>query len=302
MKKYLLIGISLFILSLVSLNTFAVTANQLGASTILCTYNGVNWAGVAYSDEWSADFGFLRVWGVVPWATDSIYVGNLSLAYAGFTNPNVIGIWVGLSPAKIGTGLSATTSEVKTTFVQAGYDLFIYSNGLLKVQYFVEVFNNKLCHSVEAIVPFGPFTYLDVFLENFFNGTALAQFYAFYENGSYWTKSVYVSIPFTDTASAMSIVEAPLSPCGYLSELPYIRGGMIHFMFDYVGPNGSQYVGPGNIASGTTMYAVVFNLDEASPCNTAEAEIVNGWPNSAGGWDYLYKFIYPYSGITTTAL
>jgi len=51
-------------------------------------------------------------------------------------------------------------------------------------------------------------TYLDVFLENLENGTALAQFYVYYANGTCWTTKIYTSIPWQITA-AMSMVEAP---------------------------------------------------------------------------------------------
>lgn len=293
----------LFLL-LISLNALAVTANQLGASTILTTYNSDNWAGVAYADEWRS--GVTNYWAVVQWASESIYVGNLSFAYAGYTNPNAVSIWVGLSPAKIGVGTDASTSEVTNTFAQAGYVIHVYSNGVVTAEYFVMVLNNGqiLPNFVEAPVPAGVPAYLDVFLDNLFNYTELAQFYVFYKNGSYWSTSVYISTPFNTTGSAMSIVEAPQPTENGNNhfELPLMQGGMIHFTFGYVGPNKNDYSGPGNAPSGTTMYAVLFNLNEASYYNTAEAVIANGWANSLGGWDYLYQFIYPDLGITTTGL
>ncbi|EHP70436.1 hypothetical protein MetMK1DRAFT_00009380 [Metallosphaera yellowstonensis MK1] len=52
MRKYLIIGVSLFLLALISLNTSAITASQIGANQIVNTVNSENWAGVAYSVEW----------------------------------------------------------------------------------------------------------------------------------------------------------------------------------------------------------------------------------------------------------
>jgi len=39
MRKYLIIGVSLFLLALISLNTSAITASQLGANQIVNTVN-----------------------------------------------------------------------------------------------------------------------------------------------------------------------------------------------------------------------------------------------------------------------
>nr|WP_016731821.1 hypothetical protein [Sulfolobus islandicus] len=63
MKKYLLMGVSLFLLSLISLNASALTASQIGSSTILNTISSDNWAGVAYSVEWKTLF--TNYWGTI---------------------------------------------------------------------------------------------------------------------------------------------------------------------------------------------------------------------------------------------
>jgi len=76
MRKYLVIGVSLFLLALISLNVSAITASQLGANQIVNTYNTPNWAGVAYSVEWWTD-GIFNHWGPVLSASDYIYVRNL---------------------------------------------------------------------------------------------------------------------------------------------------------------------------------------------------------------------------------
>ena len=77
MRKYLVIGVSLFLLALISLNVSAITASQLGANQIVNTVNNsTDWAGVAYSVEWWTD-GIFNHWGPVLSASDYIYVRNL---------------------------------------------------------------------------------------------------------------------------------------------------------------------------------------------------------------------------------
>jgi len=52
MRKYLIMGVSLFLLALISLNASAITASQIGANQIVNTVNNsTDWAGVAYSVE-----------------------------------------------------------------------------------------------------------------------------------------------------------------------------------------------------------------------------------------------------------
>ena len=207
-------------------------------------------------------------------------------------------IWVALSPAQIGYGYGASSGEEGSSFVQAGYSIGITSSHQVFVQYFVFTFDNgQELNAYETYVPGGEVTHLGVFLRNLENGTALAQFWVIYSNGSMWTKAIYVSIPWTLTYSAMSIVEAPQSSSGFNYELPYLSGGMINFGFAYVGENGYQQIGPSTNPSGT-IYADVYQLGSSSAYNSAYAQIYNGWAYDGGGWSYLYQFTYP--GIGTT--
>ncbi|WP_016732518.1 hypothetical protein [Saccharolobus islandicus] len=296
MKKYLLMGVSLFLLSLISLNASALTASQIGSSTILNTISSDNWAGVAYSVEWKTLF--TNYWGTIRWASESIYTGNLSIQYTSYPNylyPDVISIWVGLSPAKIGTGTGSSSTSEENNFIQAGYDICV-TGSYKSVLYFVmTVVNGQFIYAYEKPIPSGVPTHLNVFLENLANGTALANFYVFYANGTYWTTTIYTSMPWINTGAAMSIVEAPASSPsgGFYYELPYLSGGMINFAFSYVGSDGNEHIGPSNNPVGT-MYADVYNLNEPSNYNLAYAQIYNGWANSYGGWDYLYQFAYPF--------
>jgi hypothetical protein len=303
MRKYLIIGVSLFLLALISLNTSAITASQIGANQIVNTINNsTDWAGVAYSVEWWTD-GIFNHWGPVLSASDYIYTGNLSLAYVsqpGYNYPDEVAIWVGLSPAKIGYDYGASSGEEETSFVQAGYIIGITSSDSYYILYFVfTIDNGNILNDYETYVPaVAGVTHLDVSLTNLENGTAVAQFFVVYSNGATWTTKVYESIPWTQTGAAMSIVEAPL----YLSkgvnyELPYLSGGMINFNFEYIGQDGNEHVGPSTNPSGT-IYADVYQLGSASNDNIAYAQIYNGWANSYGGWDYLYQFTYPGLGTT----
>jgi len=196
-----------------------------------------------------------------------------------------VGIWVGLSPAKIGYDYGASSGQEQSSFVQAGYGIGVTSNGVTYIQYFIMTFNNgNMLNAYENYIPVGgAVTRLDVFLSNLENGTAVAQFFVLYANGTTWTTKVYESIPWTQTGSAMSIVEAPL----YLSkgvtyELPYLSGGMINFNFEYIGQDGNEHVGPSTNPSGT-IYADVYQLGSSSAYNSAYAEIYNGWPYSSYG-------------------
>ena len=303
MRKSLLALLTLSIeLLILATPTGAITASQIGASQIVNTYNSENWAGVAYSVEWKS--GFTNYWGPILWASESIYVGNLTLDYISYPNyiyTEDIGIWVGLSPAKIGYGTGSSSGSEQTNFIQAGFDINVGS--YVSINYFVTTLvNGQLIYNNESYVPAGKVTYLDVFLNNLGNGTALAQLYVFYANGTYWTKEIYTSIPWTKTGSAMSIVEAPsFSTSGPIAELPYVSGGMIHFTFAYVGSDGNEHIGPSNNPVGN-MYADVYILNEPSTYNVAQAQIYNGWANNNGGWDYLYQFFYPEIDQTTYGL
>jgi hypothetical protein len=293
MRKYLLvIGVPLFLLSLISLNTLALTASQIGASQIVNTYGSSDWAGVAYSVEWKS--WFTNYWAVIPWASETIYIGNLTLGYIPYSGqcPDVIGIWVGLSPAQIGYGTGSSSGLEQNNFIQAGYGIFVTSQGRA-IQYFVMTYvNGQNVYTYEEFVPAGHPTYLNVFLENLENGTALAQFFVYYANGTYWTTKIYTSIPWQTTA-AMSMVEAPTFANGITAELPSVHGGMIHFSFAYVGSDGNEHIGPSNSNTAGTIYADVYNLNEVSAFNSAQAQIYNGWANTNGGWNYVYEFYYP---------
>jgi hypothetical protein len=165
MRKYLVMVVSLFLLALISLNTSAITASQLGANQIVNTVNNSeNWAGVAYSVEWRS--WVTNYWGPVLTASDYIYVGNLSLAYVyqpGYSYPDVVAIWVGLSPAQIGYGAGASSGEEQTSFVQAGYFISVTPSNVY-VQYFVFTFDNgqELNAYVNYIPAEGTVTRLDV--------------------------------------------------------------------------------------------------------------------------------------------
>ena len=163
--------------------------------------------------------------------------------------------------------------------------------------------NGQNIYTYENFIAAGYPTYLNVFLENLENGTALAQFYVYYANGTYWTKEIYTSIPWTKTGLAMSIVEAPsFSTSGLTVELPYVSGGMTYFAFAYVGSDGNEHIGPSNSNTAGTIYADVYNLNEPSIYNIVQAQIYNGWANNFGGWDYLCQFYYPEFDQTTYGL
>jgi len=304
MRKYLVMVVSLFLLALISLNTSAITASQIGANQIENSYNTPNWAGVAYSVEWRS--WVTNYWGPVLSASDYIYVGNITLAYVsppGYSYPDEVAIWVGLSPAKIGYGAGASSGEEETSFVQAGYIIGVAPSGNF-IQYFVFTFNNgQELNYYEQNIPAGTVTRLDVSLSNLENGTAMAQFFVLYSNGATWTTKVYESIPWTLTGSAMSIVEAPLSTSsGFYYELPYLSGGMINFNFAYIGEDGNEHTGPSTNPSGT-IYADVYQIGGSSTYNSALAEIHNGWPYSSyGGWSYVYQFSYSWLSITSDGL
>ena len=303
MRKTLLALLTLSLaLLMLATPTGAITASQLGASQIVNTTSSNNWAGVAYSVEWRS--WFTNYWGSIMWASESIYFKNLTLGYISYPNyiyTEDIGIWVALSPAKIGYGTDSSSSSEENNFIQAGFDIDVGS--YVSINYFVTtIANGQLIYNNENYVPAGNPTYLDMFLENLGNGTALANFYVFYANGTYWTITIYTSIPWTNTGSAMSIVEAPsFSTSGPYAELPYVSGGMIHFTFSYIGSDGNEHIGPSNNPVGT-MYADVYVLNEPSTYNVAQAQIYNGWANNNGGWDYLYQFYYPGAGQTTYGL
>lgn len=275
MKKYLLVGVSLFLLSLISLNTSALTANQIGANAIINNSGSVNWAGVAYSVEWRS--GFTNYWGPIVWASESIYIGNLSIGYvsyySGYYYPDAVGIWIGLSPAQIGYGAGSSSGSEQNNFIQAGYGITLAGSNELIMYFVMTVVNGKFTYAYEAPIPAGEPTYLNVYLYNVGNGTAVASFFVFYANGTYWTTNVYTSIPWKVTTAAMSMVEAPsMSPSGgYYYELPYLSGGMIHFSFDYVGSDHNRHVGPSTNPVGT-IYADVYNLNNVSHYNYGLAQ------------------------------
>jgi hypothetical protein len=298
MRKYLLvIGVPLSLLSLISLNTLALTASQIGASQIVNNFSGNDWAGAAYSVEWKS--WFTNYWAVIPWASETIYIGNLTLGYIPYSGqcPDVIGIWVGLSPAKIGYGTGSSSGLEQNNFIQAGYGILVTSQGRA-IQYFIITYvNGQNIYKYEEFALTGYPTYLTVFLENLENGTALAQFFVYYANGTYWTTKIYTSIPW-QTSTAMSIVEAPTFAKGITAELPFVHGGMIHFSFAYVGSDGNEHIGPSNSNTAGTIYADVYNLNEVSAYNSAQAQIYNGWANTYGGWNYVYQFNYPLIGYS----
>ena len=210
-----------------------------------------------------------------------------------------MGIWVALSPEKIGYGYCASSGQEQYSFVQAGYNIFVTPSNSFYLEYFVTTINNKhTVNNYDANVPGeGTITRLDVTVSNLENGTAMAQFFVAFSDGSTWSTTVYVSIPGTLTGSAMSIVEAPQTPNGHYYELPLINGGMINFNFEYIGEDGNEHIGPSTNPSGT-IYADVYQIGSSSTYNNAYAQIYNGWAYDGGGWSYLYQFTYPWLGDT----
>lgn len=301
MKGRILLASVLLSLIPLAMMTSAISASQLGATSILGSSDSANWAGVLYSVEWKS--WFTNYWAPISYVSEDIYVGNLSVGYAGYTNPNVVGIWVGLSPCKMGTGTDSNSpSQVSQNFIQAGYGIFVNSQNEVSIQYFVQTWvNGQIVYNNAEYVPAGRPTYLYVYLQDFNNGTAMAQFNVYYANGSYWSTRIYTSWPWSEqeAGTAMTIVEAPTTPLGYYAEIPYLDGGMIQFDFGY-SYNGNLYAGPGYAPSGTTMWAYVYNLVPSYSDNAAGASIVNGW-SSPGGWEYLYKFNYS-NGLTLYGL
>jgi hypothetical protein len=122
MRKSLLALLTLSLaLLILATPTGAITASQIGASQIVNTYNSENWAGVAYSVEWKS--GFTNYWGPILWASESIYVGNLTLgciSYPNYIYTEDISIWAGLSPAKIGYGIGASSVQNRLTLFRRG--------------------------------------------------------------------------------------------------------------------------------------------------------------------------------------
>ena len=293
MRKTLLALLTLSLaLLILAIPAGAISANQLGAQQISFTSNDNNWAGVAYSDTYSTLFG--TGYNQIISALEFITFSNLSLYYAGVTDPNSVSIWIAFSPYGVGPN---SAKNIGKNFLQAGYGIAVYSNNEITLSYFVTGLNNgNVYYNYENYVPSGQISQLGV---NLYyepgGGTVEVGFNVFYENGTNWHTILYVNWPWSNAPySALSIVEAPLYPLtDTLYELPYISGGMIYFSFGYTS-NGNGYYGPGNPAPGTSIWAGVFNLNIQAPYNYAQAEIVNGWANYAG-WDYLYQFYYPQS-------
>jgi len=53
----------------------------------------------------------------------------------------VVAIWVGLSPAQIGYGAGASSGSEGSSFVQAGYYVYVTPSNVY-IQYFVFTFDN----------------------------------------------------------------------------------------------------------------------------------------------------------------
>jgi hypothetical protein len=77
------------------------------------------------------------------WISESIYVGNLTLGCIPYSeqSPDVIGIWIRLSPAKIGYGTGSSSGSEQTNFIQAGYGILVTSQGTA-IQYFAVTYVN----------------------------------------------------------------------------------------------------------------------------------------------------------------
>ena len=291
MRKTLLALLTLSLaLLILAIPAGAISANQLGAQQISFSTNDNNWAGVAYSDTYSTLFG--TGYNQIISALEIITYSNLTLSYEGVTDPNGVSIWIAFSPYGVG---SNAAKNIGNNFLQAGYDIVVYSNNEIALTYFITGINNgNVYYNYENNLPSGQISQLNV---NLYyepsGGTVEVGFTVIYENDTNWHTIFYVNWPWSNAPySALSIVEAPTyKPTGTLYELPYISGGMIYFSFGYTS-NGNGYYGPGNPASGTSIWAGVFNLNIQAPYNYAQAEVVNGWAYYAG-WDYLYQFYYP---------
>ncbi|BDB98934.1 hypothetical protein [Saccharolobus caldissimus] len=299
MRKSLLALLTLSLaLLILAMPTSAISASQLGAQQISFTYNSYAWAGVAYSDTYSTIFG--TGYNPIISALEFITYSNLSLRYAGYTNPNAVSIWIAFSP--YGVGPNAAT-KIGTNFLQAGYTILINSNNEIQIQYFAVGFENgNLFYININNVPAGQISQLGVNLYYESGGTVEVGFNVIYKNGTNWHTVFYVEWPWSNAPySALTIVEAPINANTNIRyELPFISGGMIYFSFGYTS-NGNGYYGPGNPAPGTSIWAGVFNLDQSSNDNLAYASISNGWANGAG-WDYLYQFFYTQSNTVSYGL
>lgn len=306
-KKYIsLIILTVLLLPLISPLSFAVSAHQLGASKIYGWGCSANWAGVFYSDEYPPCFYFpwckvFAHWSPILFTMEKIYVENLTLRYAGVTDPNEVGIWIALSPCKMGT-FGDSISDIISNFVQAGYGIFVYPNNTIKIQYFAQIYKNgQLYGSCEGFVPpRGDYKSLNIFMSLFCGKSVCILLLVCYTNGKYWSISLQADWLWNNTAyTTMSIIEAPETPCGYFLELPIICGGMICYSFIYKYYNNNTFPGPYCCpAPNTRLWAFVSNLSIASHYNYAKAKPINGW----WGWHFVYQFCYPWLGIKTTGL
>ncbi|QIW22803.1 hypothetical protein EWF20_00590 [Sulfolobus sp. S-194] len=186
MKRLLVFAIPILAILLVSLTTSAVTASQIGANSIVCTYNNPLIAGVGYSDEY---FGFLtHGWNPIIDVQEYIYVANASYGVLAGTNPNIVFVGVRLSPDAIGyyggaTGGPGTSSNV----LEAGY-LIEVSNPNYPPQfelYYNEIINNQSSEYASPLPYAYPYTNLFVYLQNFGNSTAQIIWVAYYNGGAF---------------------------------------------------------------------------------------------------------------------
>ncbi|WP_338601203.1 hypothetical protein V6M85_13565 [Sulfolobus tengchongensis] len=278
--KYLLTIPLLTLFLITAIITNAVSASQIGANQIVGSYKGSNWAGIVYSDYWS---GILSgSYNPIISVFETIYLENLTIHYMQnpLNAPNNVGIWVALSPCPV---TQTGSSNISNTLLQAGYGIIVYENNSVEIQWFVQGFNkNNFIINYSGFIPTGNFAELYVSLENLENGTALAQFYAFYNVNNQivlgWQHAQYVSWPFSNQNAqfAYTILESPRRialnaygfPVLFYTEIPVLNGGLIKIGFIYQvtyytisGPRYYQYIGPGSGSqSGTDIQADLFTL------------------------------------------
>lgn len=296
MKRLLPLGLPILAILLVSLTTSAITSSQIGANSIVCTYNNPLIAGVGYSDEWFSTI--IHGWNPIIDAQEYIYVANTSFTVNSGTIPNVIFVGVGLSPDAIGYYGGATGGPgTSTNILEAGFLIEASSSSQAPqyALYYNEIINNQSVSSKIYSLPYGyQYTILFVYLQNFGNGTAQIIWDVYYNGGSlYYT--TYIPWEYSNNRNAYSAYSLVGAVEGenalgekFLYTMPIVAGGLTYsFKFAYIS-NNNEYIGPGTPASGTDFEAIVYSITPSS-YNPTSVALYNAW-GSTGSWNYVYNF------------
>ncbi|AZG03089.1 hypothetical protein [Sulfolobus spindle-shaped virus] len=296
MRKYLLMGVSLFLLSLIFLNASALTASQLGANYTESSIGTKFVTAIAYSDEYQGIGPCPPYYGYWPntiiSANENIYLPNSFTYYPSVTGTDqiIVGVGIGSNGVYMPTYPAWNLNDLPNETIYAGFMFTVKPDNSYSVSYiaFGTGPNLSYINIINGNVPKGSISWL--YVQEYYNQgkqTLTITWIVHYTNNSQFTYTTILSY-VVYSWSALSFVATNSIGTNEFNQLPFVNGGSVSFWFSYLS-NGQIYGGPGTPASGTSIYAEVYSLSKTSYANSMLSNVTSA-SGVTGSWSYTFSF------------